>query len=145
MRQQSSTRHASARPPSPPPSPPSHRPHRPHACTDPTASHRATTTPPGRTQPAHLQSVYRHLFRRGGALSAKALHAEAGLPRQLADALCATFVPCTSRLAETVESVGGRKLVVELASGLRVETVLIWHEHKTTGGRRCTACVSSQV
>mmetsp|Transcript_23489 Transcript_23489/g.75930 ORF Transcript_23489/g.75930 Transcript_23489/m.75930 type:complete len:419 (+) Transcript_23489:85-1341(+) len=95
--------------------------------------------------PAHLQSVYRHLFRRGGALTAEALHSEAGLPRQLASGMCSAFVPCSSRVVERVESAGGRKLVVELASGLRVETVLIMHEHLSTGRQRCTVCVSSQV
>jgi adenine C2-methylase RlmN of 23S rRNA A2503 and tRNA A37 len=95
--------------------------------------------------PAHLQSVYRHLFRRGGALTAEALHSEAGVPRQLAASLCSAFVPCSSRVVDRVESAGGWKLVVELASGLRVETVLILHEHRSTGRRRCTVCVSSQV
>lgn len=95
--------------------------------------------------PAHLQSVYRHLFRRDGALTAEALHSEAGLPRQLASSLCSAFVPCSTRVVDRVESAGGRKLVVELASGLRVETVLIMHEHRSSGRQRCTVCVSSQV
>jgi adenine C2-methylase RlmN of 23S rRNA A2503 and tRNA A37 len=95
--------------------------------------------------PAHLQSVYRHLFRRAGVLTAEALHSEAGLPRQLAAGVCSAFVPCSSRVVDRIESAGGRKLVVKLASGLRVETVLIMHEHRSTGRQRCTVCVSSQV
>ena len=37
------------------------------------------------------------------------------------------------------------KLVVELPSGQRVEMALILHDHKSSGGKRCTVCVSSQV
>jgi len=95
--------------------------------------------------PMQLQAVYRHLFRRGGEFTPEALHSEAELPRQMAANLCGVFVKSTSRVVQQVESVGGRKLVVELASGLRVETVLIMHEHRSTGRRRCTVCVSSQV
>ena len=95
-------------------------------------------------QPAHLSTVYRHLFRREGALHAAPLHA-AGLPKEAAAGLCEAFVGVTSRVVETVHSVGGLKLVVELASGRRVETVLILHDHVSSGKQRCTVCVSSQV
>ena len=94
--------------------------------------------------PAHLQAVYRHLFRRNGDFSPAALH-EAGLPKKASAALCSSFASCTSRVVERVESAGGQKLVVELASGHRVETVLIKHDHLSSGSRRCTVCVSSQV
>ena len=47
------------------------------------------------------------------------LHA-AGLPKEAAAGLCEAFVGVTSRVVETVHSVGGLKLVVELASGRRV-------------------------
>ena len=93
---------------------------------------------------SHLQTVFLHLFRRGGELSPDCLH-EAGLPRVAARRLCDRFAVSTSRVVEEVESAGGRKLVVELASGQRVETVLIKHAHRSSGNRRCTVCVSSQV
>lgn len=93
----------------------------------------------------HLLGVFRHLFRRRGALTAEALHADAGLPKAASAALSEAFVAYTSRVVERVPSEGGLKLVVELASGHRVETVLILHEHRSSGKRRCTVCVSSQV
>ena len=94
--------------------------------------------------PAHLSTVYRHLFRRRGELDADVLHT-AGLPKEAAAELCGAFSACTSRVVQTVRSAGGLKLVVELASGRRVETVLILHSHLSSGSRRATVCVSSQV
>ena len=94
----------------------------------------------------HLLNVYGHLFRRGGEWSAEALHGSAEVPRVLARALCDDFAGVTtSKVVKRVKSEGGLKLVVELASGHRVETVLILHEHKSTASSRCTVCVSSQV
>lgn len=94
--------------------------------------------------PAHLSTVYRHLFRRRGELDAAVLHT-AGLPKAAAAELCDAFSACTSNVVQTVRSAGGLKLVVELASGRRVETVLILHNHISSGSRRATVCVSSQV
>ena len=93
---------------------------------------------------AQLRSVYGHLFRRGGAFTPAALH-EAGLSAASATALCDAFDGVTSRVVERVPSEGGMKLVVELPSGQRVEMALILHDHKSSGGKRCTVCVSSQV
>jgi adenine C2-methylase RlmN of 23S rRNA A2503 and tRNA A37 len=94
----------------------------------------------------HLANVYRHLLRRGGEFEPAALHAGAELPRASAEAMCDHFGGVlTSRVVERVPSDGGLKLVVELASGHRVETVLILHEHQSSGKSRCTVCVSSQV
>lgn len=96
-------------------------------------------------KPLHLQAVYRSLFRAGGDLDATAL-AAAGLPRERARELCAAFTASASRVVETRDSAGGgRKLLVELGSGERVETVLIRHEHRSSGTARHTLCVSSQV
>ena len=93
---------------------------------------------------AQLRSVYGHLFRRGGAFTPAALHG-AGLSATSAAALCDAFDGVTSRVVERVPSEGGMKLVVELPSGQRVEMALILHDHKSSGGKRCTVCVSSQV
>ena len=94
----------------------------------------------------HLLSVYRHLFRRGGEFTAEALNQEAELPRAAANAMFEHFSGVeTSRIVKRVPSEGGLKLVVELSSGQKVETVLILHDHKSTGNSRCTVCVSSQV
>ena len=62
----------------------------------------------------------------------------AGLPKEAAAGLCEAVVGVTSRVVETVHSVGGLKLVVERASGRRVETVLILHDHVSSGKQRCT-------
>ena len=94
--------------------------------------------------PAHLSTVYRHLFRHRGELDAAVLHT-AGLPKAAAAELCDAFSACTSNVVHTARSAGGLKLVVELASGRRVETVLILHNHISSGSRRATVCVSSQV
>ena len=93
---------------------------------------------------AQLRSVYTHLFRRGGEFTKSALH-DAGLSAAASSALCDHFVGSTSRVVERVPSEGGMKLVVELASGHRVEMALILHEHRSSGSQRCTVCVSSQV
>ena len=94
----------------------------------------------------HLQNVYRHLFRNGGSFDAESLHSHAELPREKAAALCAHFAGVTTtKIVQRVPSEGGLKLIVELASGQRIETVLILHDHKSSGARRCTVCVSSQV
>ena len=94
----------------------------------------------------HLLNVYRHVFRRGGAFTPHALNTQAELPRAAANALCDQFAgSTTSSVVERVPSEGGLKLVVELKSGHKIETVLILHDHKSTGKSRCTVCVSSQV
>ena len=94
----------------------------------------------------HLLNVYRHLFRREGEFTPDALHRQAEVPRKAATAMCESFAGVTtSKIAERVPSEGGMKLVVELSSGLKVETVLILHDHKSSGASRCTVCVSSQV
>ena len=93
----------------------------------------------------HLLNVYRHLFRRGGEFTPAAIHNDAELPKAAALAMCDAFASSTSKVVQRVPSEGGLKLVVELASGHRVETVLILHEHRSSGRRRCTVCVSSQV
>jgi len=93
----------------------------------------------------HLLRVYGHLFRRSGAFAADALHRDAGLARETASAMCDAFAGLTSRVVERVASAGGLKLVVELGGGARVETVLVLHDHESSGGKRCTVCVSSQV
>ena len=91
----------------------------------------------------HLQNVYRHLFRNGGSFDAESLHSHAELPREKAAALCAHFAGVTTtKIVQRVPSEGGLKLIVELASGQRIETVLILHDHKSSGARRCTVCVS---
>mmetsp|Transcript_48666 Transcript_48666/g.111671 ORF Transcript_48666/g.111671 Transcript_48666/m.111671 type:complete len:577 (+) Transcript_48666:27-1757(+) len=96
-------------------------------------------------KPAHLQTVYRTLFRRGQALDSAVL-AEAGVPRQGALDLVAEFTECAARVVEIRESAGGgRKLLVELGSGALVETVLIRHKRRTSGRARHTVCVSSQA
>lgn len=93
-----------------------------------------------------LRSVYGHLFRRGGDFTPTALHEQAGLSRASAEAMCENFVALRSRIVERIPSEGGMKLVVELQpSGQRVEMAMILHDHKTSGKRRCTVCVSSQV
>jgi len=96
-------------------------------------------------QPAHLQKVYGHLFTKGGAWEAEAL-AAIGLPRKVARRMCDEFVVSTSKVvgAPVESEQGGSKFVVELAGGRRVETVLIRHDHKTSGNARHTVCVSSQ-
>lgn len=94
----------------------------------------------------HLLNVYRHLFRRGGAFTPEELHVGAELPRTEAAAMCKHFAGVTtSRIVERVPSEGGLKLLIELGSGERIETVLILHEHRSSGTSRCTVCVSSQV
>lgn len=93
----------------------------------------------------HFKSLYHHLFRNGGTLTPTALNELAGFPRKDATELCHHFVPCVSRVVETHESMGGCKLVVELASGRQVETVLIRHNTHSSGHHRATVCVSSQV
>ena len=93
----------------------------------------------------HLLNVYRHLFRRGGEFTPAAIHNDAEMPKAAAVAMCEGFSGSTSHVVRRVPSEGGLKLVVELASGHRVETVLILHEHRSSGKRRCTVCVSSQV
>ena len=94
----------------------------------------------------HLLNVYRHLFRRDGDMTPAALHTGAELPRAMADAMCTHFRgTASSRVVQRVPSDGGLKLIIELGSGHRVETVLILHDHKSTGKSRCTVCVSSQV
>ena len=93
----------------------------------------------------HFSAAYRHLFRTEHAWTAPALHALAGLKLTDAVDLCAAFAPSTSRVVETVESEGGRKFLIELQSGRRVEAVLIRHETHTSGVKRATVCVSSQV
>jgi len=94
---------------------------------------------------AQLRSVYTHLFRRGGSFEPEALHSGVGLSKAASTLLCDRFTHLSSQVIERVPSEGGLKLVIELASGHRVETVLIVHEHKSSGRRRCTVCVSSQV
>jgi adenine C2-methylase RlmN of 23S rRNA A2503 and tRNA A37 len=97
----------------------------------------------------HLLGVYRHLFHKGGEFTAASLMTApeaARLPRNQAAALCRHFSGVTtSTVVQRVPSEGGLKLVVELASGRRVETVLIFHDHESSGTSRCTVCVSSQV
>ena len=76
-------------------------------------------------QPMHLRAVYRSVFRDGVGLDPSAL-SRAGVPARVAAELCARFVACGSRVVESRESAGGgRKLLVELGSGARVETVRI--------------------
>ena len=94
----------------------------------------------------HLFDVYRHLFMRGGEFTAASLNEDAHLPLKYSTALCGHFVGVTtSKVVSRVPSEGGLKLVVELASGHRIETVLIFHDHESSGKSRCTVCVSSQV
>ena len=72
---------------------------------------------------------------------------ELSFARRHAQELLRCFSPTpTAKVLQVQESAGGgRKLVVELASGQRVETVLIRHDHRTSGRSRHTVCVSSQV
>lgn len=97
-------------------------------------------------QPSHLRSVYRTLFRHGTAALDPSLLAKSDVPFKAATELCEQFVGCRARVVEARESAGGgRKLLVELGSGARVETVLIRHERRSTGRARHTVCVSSQA
>ena len=95
----------------------------------------------------HLFNVYRHLFQRDGEFTADSLHEDAEVPLKHATALCGHFSGgvTTSKIVSRVPSEGGLKLVVELASGHRIETVLIFHDHVSSGRSRSTVCVSSQV
>ena len=94
----------------------------------------------------HLLNVYGHIFRRDGSFDADALHSHAEIPRDKAGAMAARFSGVlTSEVVKRVPSEGGLKLVVKLASGHTVETVLIFHDHQSSGASRCTVCVSSQV
>ena len=100
-----------------------------------------------RLKERHLFDVYRHLFKRGGEFTAASLHEDADLPLKYSTALCGHFFGgvTTSKIVDRVPSEGGLKLVVELASGHRIETVLIFHDHESSGKSRSTVCVSSQV
>lgn len=65
-------------------------------------------------------------------------------PKRHAADLLDEFQLCTSRIVEVHESAsGGKKLVIELQSGNKIETVLIKHE--TSRGVRHTVCFSSQI
>mmetsp|Transcript_25470 Transcript_25470/g.45994 ORF Transcript_25470/g.45994 Transcript_25470/m.45994 type:complete len:396 (+) Transcript_25470:85-1272(+) len=65
-------------------------------------------------------------------------------PRGHAADLVTEFKLCTSSVVETFPSAsGGKKLLIELESGRRIETVVI--RHVTSRGVRYTVCVSSQV
>ncbi|KAJ1456448.1 hypothetical protein M885DRAFT_463239 [Pelagophyceae sp. CCMP2097] len=94
--------------------------------------------------PHHVHSLYRHLFQDGGDLTAEALHEVAGLGRNDARALDAAF-GIISTVVASESSVGGRKFVVRVGSGQKIETVLIRHDTHTSGRRRATVCLSSQV
>jgi len=72
----------------------------------------------------------------------------ADVPHKYADALGQEFRLTTSRIIqEQLSASGGTKLVIELASGNVVETVLIRHERRDAVEEtvRYTVCVSSQV
>lgn len=91
-------------------------------------------------------NVYRHVFQRGGEFTAASLHEDAELPLKYSTSLCNHFSGVTtSKIVSRVPSEGGLKLVVELSSGHRIETVLIFHDHLSSGKSRSTVCVSSQV
>ena len=65
-------------------------------------------------------------------------------PRRHAADLATEFKLCTSSIVGTFPSAsGGKKLLIELESGRRIETVVI--RHVTSRGVRYTVCVSSQV
>lgn len=107
-------------------------------------------------KPLHLKKVYNAYFRNGvggggammgpaGTLDVEKL-VKVDIGRSDAEALLEAFVPCSSRVVNQEESAGGGlKLVVQLASGRLVETVIIRHSHITSGRTRHTVCVSSQV
>lgn len=90
----------------------------------------------------HMRTLYTHLFRKGVTdLSQIELGAKA---RKL---LTDNFVQTTSKVMEVKWSDDGKgaKLVIQLADGLIVETVIINHSHRSSGRERKTVCVSSQV
>jgi 23S rRNA (adenine2503-C2)-methyltransferase len=71
---------------------------------------------------------------------------ELDLKRVDAEDLLRDFTPCSSKVVDEQRSEGGgRKLVIQLSSGQLVETVLIRHDHESSGRSRHTVCVSSQV
>jgi len=104
----------------------------------------------------HVQKIYNALFRNGragggawsGLSSEITVQQLQALDLSMADSedLLRDFVQCSSRVVDDQVSVGGgRKLVVELSSGRLVETVIIRHDHLSSGRSRYTVCVSSQV
>ena len=69
---------------------------------------------------------------------------EAGFPKRQASSMLSDFGYTCSMVRVEPSDSGGCKLVIRLASGRLVETVLIRHERRT-GEVRYTVCVSSQV
>lgn len=90
-----------------------------------------------------LQKVYRELFRRGKSEFTAAQDVGVRDMKLLSD----NFAVTTSEVIEhKVTSDGtGAKMVVRLHDGALVETVVIGHQHASSGTQRNTVCVSTQV
>lgn len=98
----------------------------------------------------HLKTLYRTVIKRTFANNVDdkdsliQLLIDNSFPKRHAIDFWNEFSLCTSKIVETHESAsGGKKLVIQLENGQRVETVVIRHE--TSRGVRHTVCFSSQV
>jgi 23S rRNA (adenine2503-C2)-methyltransferase len=92
----------------------------------------------------HLKTLYKTVMASSQDDNLEQRLLDNSFPRQHAADLANEFQLCTSSLVQThPSSSGGKKLVIELQSGAKIETVIIRHE--TTRGVRYTVCVSSQV
>lgn len=91
----------------------------------------------------HLKTLYKTVMTssQDGNLLQRLL--DNSFPRRHAADLMNSWQLCTSKVVETHSSASGKKLVIELQSGEKIETVIIRHE--TSRGVRYTVCVSSQV
>lgn len=92
----------------------------------------------------HLKTLYKTIMTSSQDDNLHWLLLENSFPKRHAADLTKEFQLCTSRLAKIHSSAsGGKKLLIELQTGDKIETVIIRHE--TSRGVRFTVCVSSQV
>ena len=92
----------------------------------------------------HLKTLYKIVMTSSTDDNLEQRLIDNDFPRRDAADLTKEFQLCTSHVIETHPSQsGGKKLVIQLENGKKIETVIIRHE--TTRGVRYTVCVSSQV
>ena len=92
----------------------------------------------------HLKALYKTVMTTSQDDNLEQRLLDNGFPRRHAADLANEFQLCTSSLIQIHPSAsGGKKLVIELQSRAKIESVII--RHQTTRGVRYTVCVSSQV
>jgi len=92
----------------------------------------------------HLKTLYKTVMTSSPNDNLEELLLINSFPRRHAADLLNEFQLCTSSVVESHPSQsGGKKLVIQLENGGKIETVIIRHD--TARGLRYTVCVSSQV